>query len=65
MDHDELPRISLPSMRVWLRIKADFAQQVHAKAEQHAKYLPPARKEQLLKAAQQVLHLKKRVSYAH
>ncbi|KAJ7366704.1 hypothetical protein DFH08DRAFT_835209 [Mycena albidolilacea] len=53
MDHDELPRISLPSMRVWLRIKADFAQQVHAKAEQHAKYLPPARREQLLQAAQQ------------
>ncbi|KAJ7855881.1 hypothetical protein B0H14DRAFT_2753708 [Mycena olivaceomarginata] len=53
MDHDELPRISLPSMRVWLRIKADFAQQVHARAEQHAKYLPPARREQLLKAAQQ------------
>ncbi|KAJ7856380.1 hypothetical protein B0H14DRAFT_718137 [Mycena olivaceomarginata] len=29
MDHEH-PRISLPNMRVWLRIKADFAREGHA-----------------------------------
>ncbi|KAJ7212268.1 hypothetical protein GGX14DRAFT_497875 [Mycena pura] len=54
MDHDEqLPRISLESMRVWLRIKSDFAREVEAQANGYAKQhnLPPQRRIQFLESA--------------
>ncbi|KAF7346151.1 hypothetical protein MSAN_01841900 [Mycena sanguinolenta] len=55
MDHDELPRISLPNMRVWLRIKADFAREVQNKVDEYAKRrnLPARRKEEMLQQSQQ------------
>src|ERR1700761_166325 len=57
MDHDEqLPRISLESMRVWLRIKSDFAREVEAQANGYAKQhnLPPQRRIQFLESAKNV-----------
>ncbi|KAJ7888772.1 hypothetical protein B0H13DRAFT_2041994 [Mycena leptocephala] len=54
MDH-ELPRISLPNMRVWLRIKADFAREVKHKVDEYAKQrnLSPPRRDELLQQSQQ------------
>ncbi|KAJ7125140.1 hypothetical protein C8R44DRAFT_782415 [Mycena epipterygia] len=37
MDTHELPRISIGTMRVWLRIKSGFAKAVEDKVDQHAK----------------------------
>ncbi|KAJ6508968.1 hypothetical protein C8R45DRAFT_969446 [Mycena sanguinolenta] len=55
MDHDELPRISLPNMRVWLRIKADFAREIRNKVDEYAKHrnLSARRKEEMLQQSQQ------------
>ncbi|KAF8208768.1 hypothetical protein K438DRAFT_1573419 [Mycena galopus ATCC 62051] len=55
MDHDELPRISLPNMRVWLRIKAEFARTVTQKVDDYAKQhnLPARRRDELLQQSQQ------------
>ncbi|KAJ7188468.1 hypothetical protein C8R46DRAFT_21203 [Mycena filopes] len=53
MDH-ELPRISIPSMRVWLGIKAKFSKEVKARVEKYAKdhKLPAQRKNAMLKNAE-------------
>lgn len=67
MDHDELPRISITSMHVWLRIKAEFTREVQAKVNVYAKQqnLPARRKEELLKDAQEVLVSYETRVYAH
>ncbi|KAJ7794499.1 hypothetical protein B0H14DRAFT_2923002 [Mycena olivaceomarginata] len=54
MDHEH-PRISLPNMRVWLRIKADFAREVTHKVDEYAKQhnLSPPRRDELLHQSQQ------------
>ncbi|KAJ7899553.1 hypothetical protein B0H14DRAFT_2673660, partial [Mycena olivaceomarginata] len=54
MDHEH-PRISLPNMRVWLRIKADFAREVTHKVDEYAKQhnLSPPRRDELLRQSQQ------------
>jgi hypothetical protein len=59
MDHDELPRISISSMHIWLRIKSEFAREVQAKVEAYAKQhrLPPRRRDEMLKSSQQVIQL--------
>ncbi|KAJ7772098.1 hypothetical protein DFH07DRAFT_803703 [Mycena maculata] len=50
----EVPRISIPSMRVWLRIKSQFAREIEAKIQKFAKErnLPEARKDEMLKAGE-------------
>ncbi|KAJ7169076.1 hypothetical protein C8R43DRAFT_982175 [Mycena crocata] len=42
MDHDEVPRISIPSMRVWLRIKAEYVKAVEAKLAEKLAHHPAA-----------------------
>ncbi|KAJ7686540.1 hypothetical protein B0H17DRAFT_985106 [Mycena rosella] len=51
--HDELPRISVGSMRVWLRIKSEFTRAVHAKVDAYAAQnsLPPDRRDAMRRAA--------------
>ncbi|KAJ7496887.1 hypothetical protein FB451DRAFT_1549910 [Mycena latifolia] len=34
--HDDLPRISVGSMRVWLRIKSDFTREIESKVDEYA-----------------------------
>ncbi|KAJ7782914.1 hypothetical protein B0H16DRAFT_1494834 [Mycena metata] len=53
MDH-ELPRISIPSMGVWHRIKGKFAKEVNARVEKYAKdnRLPAERKNAMLRNAE-------------
>ncbi|KAF7365370.1 hypothetical protein MVEN_00409300 [Mycena venus] len=54
-DHDELPRISVPSMRVWLRIKAEYAKQAQDRIDEYVKHrkLPSHRRDELLRESQQ------------
>ncbi|KAK7048223.1 hypothetical protein R3P38DRAFT_1855057 [Favolaschia claudopus] len=64
MDHDELPRISIPSMRVWLRIKADYSTELHQKVVQYANQnnLPSWRRDEMIKLANE--HVDKWASIA-
>ncbi|KAJ6589895.1 hypothetical protein DFH09DRAFT_1140369 [Mycena vulgaris] len=52
---DELPRISVGSMRVWLRIKSEFAKTIETKVDEYATQnnLPPARRDAMRQNAQQ------------
>ncbi|KAJ7645513.1 hypothetical protein DFH06DRAFT_1300954 [Mycena polygramma] len=54
MDHD-VPRISISSMRVWLRIKSEFTREVQKKVDLHSKQhnFSPRRRDDMLKGAQQ------------
>ncbi|KAJ7099553.1 hypothetical protein B0H15DRAFT_552193 [Mycena belliarum] len=53
--HDELPRISVGSMRVWLRIKSEFTRAVETKVDEYAAQnrLPEERRNAMHREAQQ------------
>ncbi|KAJ7502998.1 hypothetical protein B0H11DRAFT_1987323 [Mycena galericulata] len=55
MDHEEVPRISIPSMRVWLRIKSQFARETEAAILKDAqeRHLSDDRKTAMLKSGQE------------
>ncbi|KAJ6584808.1 hypothetical protein B0H19DRAFT_1106702 [Mycena capillaripes] len=67
MDHDELPRISISSMRVWLRIKSEFTREIQAKVNAYAKQhnLPARRREEMLKSSQEYVDETFKISQAN
>ncbi|KAJ6611274.1 hypothetical protein B0H10DRAFT_1809862 [Mycena sp. CBHHK59/15] len=55
--HEELPRISISSMHIWLRIKSEFTKAIETKVDEYARQnsLPANRRNAMLRNSQQYI----------